>query len=147
MPLIDDVQAVTTASLVRAMQIRDACCREPHHFEPVPSRPLFVDQEKTYHLADNKHVRADLAVIRAFADKGRDYAYAVTFRLMCVMQMIADFEDHARKLGLIRGEGRIQEVSEAIFTAAAEIPCSRKKGFNRRRFFARAQKAMAEASA
>jgi hypothetical protein len=132
------VQIVRAESIIRALEIKRACLREPDKFEPVPDRPILKDRGKEYRLADNRHVRADMAVVRAFAHHGPEYGSAVAFRMEAANRLISDNEVEARKLKLVRGEGEVLEVNQAVYAAAADAPCSWTQGFQRHEFFKRA---------
>ena len=137
------VPVVKPETFVLAIRIKAAAHLHPNMFEPVPSRPVYVDDNGTaFKLADTEQLRGDIAVFRRLAQCGKtvpDFV-AIQMRMAALTRVL----EHPSMHPFVIKEADHCDINEALLRAAAVAPCDEKRGFRPRQICAEAYRMEAQ---
>ena len=130
-------------TLVLAVRIKSAAHLHPGMFEPVPSHPVYVDDDGTaFKLADTEQVRGDMAIFRRLAQSGMDVSDFVALQVR--MAALARILEHPSLRPFVIRKADYFDINEALLKAAAVAPCDEKRGFRPRQICAEAYRMEAQ---
>lgn len=137
------VPAVKPETLVLAIRIKAAAHLHPNMFEPVPSRPVYVDDDGTaFKLVDTEQLRGDVAIFRRLVQGGKtvpDFV-AVQMRIAALARIL----EHPSMRPFVIQKADHCDINEALLRAAAVAPCDEKRGFRPRQICAEAYRMEAQ---